>query len=43
MAYITVQLEDELKEKFEDKVKAEERTVSSAIRLLIKTYLGENE
>lgn len=43
MAYITVQLEDELKEKFEEKVKVEERTVSSAIRLLIKNYLGENE
>ena len=28
MAFITVQLEDELKEKFEEKVKVEERTVS---------------
>jgi hypothetical protein len=43
MAYITFQIEDELKEKFEDKVKIEERTVSSALRLLIKKDLGEND
>lgn len=43
MAFITVQLEDDLKDKFEEKVKEEERTVSSAIRFLIKNYLGEKD
>jgi antitoxin component of RelBE/YafQ-DinJ toxin-antitoxin module len=41
--YITVQVEDDLKERFEEKAKSEERTVSSAIRLLMKQYLGEQE
>lgn len=41
--YITVQVEEDLKERFEAKAKSEERTVSAAIRHLMKQYLGENE
>lgn len=43
MSFITVQIEEDLKERFEAKVKLEERTVSSSVRFLIKNYLGENE
>ena len=43
MSFITVQLEEDLKEKLEQKATSEERTVSSTIRFLIKQYLGENE
>lgn len=43
MAFINVQLERELKEKFEEKTLSEERTVSQAVRLLIKNYLGEDD
>lgn len=43
MSFINVQLEKELKERFEEKIGAEERTVSQAVRLLIKQYLGEDE
>ena len=43
MSFINVQLEKDLKDRFEDKIKLEERTLSQAVRLLIKGYLGENE
>ena len=40
---ITIQLEEDLKKRFEERVKSEERTVSQRLRLLIKEYLGEQE
>lgn len=43
MAFITIQLEDDLKKKFLEKVGDEERTISAAVRLLIKEYLGEDD
>ena len=43
MSFINVQLEKELKERFEEKINSEERTLSQAVRLLIKQYLGDQE
>lgn len=43
MSFINIQIEKELKDKFEDKIKADERTLSQAVRLLIRNYLGETE
>ena len=40
--YITIQVESDLKERFEAKAKSQERTISAAIRLLMKEYLGED-
>jgi len=41
--WISFQVEEDLKERFEMKVKSEERTISSALRLLMKQYLGDND
>lgn len=41
--WISFQIEDDLKERFEQKAKVEDRTISSMLRVLIKQYLGENE
>ena len=41
MSFITVQLEKDLKERFEEKVELEYRTVSATIRLLIEEYIKE--
>lgn len=43
MSFINIQIEEELKDKFEDRIRGEERTLSQAVRLLIKQYLGDNE
>lgn len=41
--YISFEVERDLKERFKLKVENEERTLSQALRLLMKQYLGENE
>lgn len=43
MKFITVQLEADLKDRFEKKIIEEERSISSAVRFLIKQYLGEDD
>lgn len=41
--FISFEIETDLKARFQEKVKAEDRTVSSKLRLLVKEYLGEIE
>lgn len=40
--YITFEIEPDLKERLKAKVESEERTMSQALRFLVKQYLGES-